>query len=143
MKFRIDTPRIAFEQIDDETIVIDFDSGAYFSAGQIGSAIIRRISGGASLEEILAEVNRHYAGDPKEIERDIRAFIETLRRESILVETTDESTGSAVPPFPLPAEKTAFETPVLNKYTDMKDLLLLDPIHEVDAEGWPIQKPDA
>jgi hypothetical protein len=27
--------------------------------------------------------------------------------------------------------------PVLNKYTDMQDLLLLDPIHEVDERGWP------
>jgi hypothetical protein len=28
----------------------------------------------------------------------------------------------------------------LNKYTDMQDLLLLDPIHEVDAAGWPSTK---
>jgi hypothetical protein len=27
--------------------------------------------------------------------------------------------------------------PVLDKYTDMQELLLLDPIHEVDDAGWP------
>jgi hypothetical protein len=30
-----------------------------------------------------------------------------------------------------------FVAPVLDKYTDMQELLLLDPIHEVDASGWP------
>ena len=27
--------------------------------------------------------------------------------------------------------------PRLRKYTDMQDLLLLDPIHEIDQSGWP------
>jgi hypothetical protein len=26
----------------------------------------------------------------------------------------------------------------LNKFTDIKELLLLDPIHEVDEAGWPL-----
>jgi hypothetical protein len=26
---------------------------------------------------------------------------------------------------------------MLQKFTDMQDLLLLDPIHEVDESGWP------
>jgi hypothetical protein len=30
---------------------------------------------------------------------------------------------------------------VLQKYTDMADLLLLDPIHEVDEQGWPQPAP--
>ena len=28
----------------------------------------------------------------------------------------------------------------LNRYADMKDLLMLDPIHEVDEKGWPSKK---
>jgi hypothetical protein len=33
-----------------------------------------------------------------------------------------------------------FSRPILTKYTDMKELLLLDPIHEVDETGWPNPK---
>jgi hypothetical protein len=143
MRLRIDTPRITFEQIDDETIVIDFDSGAYFSAGPVGSNIIRQVSLGAAMEEIVADAKERYTGEPGEIEQGVRAFIDSLRRESILVETAGDDAVPAAQPIPAPAGKSVFETPVLNKYTDMKDLLLLDPIHEVDSEGWPIQKPDA
>jgi hypothetical protein len=28
----------------------------------------------------------------------------------------------------------------LQKFTDMQELLLLDPIHEVDERGWPHRK---
>ena len=34
-----------------------------------------------------------------------------------------------------------FVNPTLTKFTDMQDLLLLDPIHEVDEMGWPHPKP--
>jgi hypothetical protein len=140
MKFRIDTPRIAFEQIEGETILIDFDSGVYYSAGSVGSDILRQISAGADLDAIVAGARERYLGDGQEIERRIRAFVDSLQRESILAEAAD---GGPAPAQTPPAEKTAFDPPVLQKYTDMKDLLLLDPIHEVDAEGWPIQKADA
>jgi hypothetical protein len=29
---------------------------------------------------------------------------------------------------------------VLERYTDMQELLLLDPIHDVDESGWPHRK---
>jgi hypothetical protein len=39
-------------------------------------------------------------------------------------------------------ERKEFEAPVLHKYIDMKDLLLLDPIHETDETGWPSASSD-
>ena len=35
-----------------------------------------------------------------------------------------------------------FEMPTLEKYTDMQDLVLIDPVHQVDEAGWP-RRPDA
>jgi hypothetical protein len=31
---------------------------------------------------------------------------------------------------------------LIDKYDDMRDLLALDPIHEVDSGGWPLAKKD-
>jgi hypothetical protein len=140
MRYRINEPRIALEQFEEETIVIDFDSGSYFSIGPVGSEIIRWISRGVLEDEVILYAERRYSGSVKEIERGIRSFLTDLQRESILA-VTEEKTAT-LPILPKDREKLAFEVPVLNKYTDMKDLLLLDPIHEVDHEGWPIQKTD-
>ena len=38
--------------------------------------------------------------------------------------------------------KSAWQAPLLQKFTDMQALLLLDPIHEVDSAGWPQPKPE-
>ena len=33
-----------------------------------------------------------------------------------------------------------FTTPTLEIFSDMQDILLLDPVHDVDERGWPINK---
>jgi hypothetical protein len=38
--------------------------------------------------------------------------------------------------------KPSFNPPLLNKYSDMQELLLLDPIHDVDEAGWPKPVPE-
>ena len=37
----------------------------------------------------------------------------------------------------LNGERGAYVSPGVDKYTDMQELILLDPVHEVDAIGWP------
>jgi len=39
--------------------------------------------------------------------------------------------------LPAPEPRRPFEPADFISYHDMKGLLLLDPVHEVDAEGWP------
>ena len=36
--------------------------------------------------------------------------------------------------------RPAFVAPALTRYTDVKDLLVLDPVHDVDEMGWPTPK---
>ena len=89
-------------------------------------------AGPGAVETLRADV-RTYA----EVERAIAGFVSQLLDEGLLVESAD--TGSAEG-----AEIVAggtFETPVLSKYTDMQELLLLDPIHDIDPSvGWPFPK---
>jgi hypothetical protein len=143
MRLRINAPRIALEQIEGETIIIDFDSGAYFSIGSIGSELVQRVMQGFTVDEVSQYAVDRYSGPAAEIERSVRDFFQKLQRESILMKAGENLSSPSEPlPPPLP-ERPTFEAPVLNKYTDMKDLLLLDPIHEVDEHGWPVRKPDA
>ena len=37
-------------------------------------------------------------------------------------------------------ERTAWRAPEFDEYTDMWELIKLDPIHEVEEAGWPIRK---
>ena len=80
----------------------------------------------------------HYGRSRAEIEPDILSFTAQILDEGLLTETPDASTSDGLALVPA----SAFEAPVLSKYTDMQELLLLDPIHDVDDMGWPKPNPE-
>ena len=57
-----------------------------------------------------------------------------------MVDATDQ--GSAPVATPEITVNGAF-SPNLEKHTDMAELILLDPVHEVDSMGWPHRPEDA
>ena len=75
-----------------------------------------------------------------QIGRAIAAFIAQLESEKLVASDSGESITAAADSHDQASYPDVFVAPVLNKYTDMQDLLLLDPIHETDAQGWPVRK---
>jgi hypothetical protein len=136
MYYRINTPQIVHETIDDETIIIDFESGTYYSVREVANQIWGWLQSGTHIDQIVAHTLDSYAGDRQEIESSVRLFISQLAQEALIVESEE----SALPPALPRATAETFTPPVLERYTDMQDLLLLDPIHEVDEQGWPQRK---
>ncbi|MEZ4640613.1 MAG: hypothetical protein R2856_37590 [Caldilineaceae bacterium] len=59
-------PRIISESIDDETIIIDFDSGAYFSARGVANRIWQWVlrSAHPDLPQMIEGIAAEYDGDP-------------------------------------------------------------------------------
>ena len=68
--------------------------------------------------------------------------LRSLEAESLI--RSSANGASASPPAPGASDGAAlgaFAPPAFEKFTDMEELLLLDPIHEVGDTGWP-RKPD-
>jgi len=141
--FRINTPRVVHQTIDGETIIIDFENGAYFSADGVGAVIWEQVANKASVNDMVHALTQRYAGDSAEIKQGVEQFLFELQREVLIVPLDDTPSTPPVDsmtPGPNLTECPMFQAPSLHKYTDMQDLLLLDPIHEVDEQGWPIRK---
>ncbi len=134
--FRTDAPNVMHETIDDEVVIVNMGSGAYFSLVDSGARIWSLLgNAGMTLEQLVDALAMRYAADRSVLSAAAATFIEQLREEE-LIRVVDGD----VPPAPRPDEMVvnrSFEPPVLNKYTDMETLLLVDPIHEVSDEGWP------
>jgi len=145
-RFRVYTPQVTHETIDGEVVIINLDNGSYYSMNNAGAVIWDLLGAGMPVEQIVEVIARSYSGDPREIETGVTALVEKLQQESLIVSDngtrTDEANGAVVV-AKSGAELPPFECPVLHKYTDMEDLLLLDPIHEVDDAGWPHKNQDA
>ncbi|HEX6490687.1 MAG TPA: PqqD family protein [Gaiellaceae bacterium] len=141
-RFRVNSPRVMHERIEGEIIVIDLATGSYYSLRESAAAIWTELERGAGEDEIVAALERTYEATPEELGSSVRALVEELSAEG-LIEPAGENGASAADPAP-PAEsgrRRAFGAPVLEKHTDMQDLILLDPVHEVDARGWPHPAP--
>ena len=100
------------ETIDNETIVVNTRDGSYFSL--VGSASLTWIAvqSGSSLSELqLPDF----------------AMLRRLGEFGLLEVNIDVSWPE-------------YSGDEIMKYDDMEEMLLLDPIHEVDEHGWPIPR---
>ena len=135
MRFSINDKDICSENIDGEVIIINLTTGCYYSLVGSAAAVWRLVLAGWSAEEIAAQFMQA-APEFAKIKAEIAAFLDYLLTEKILLTRSDsvreEVTGLD--------RATSFSTPVAEKFTDMQELLLVDPIHEVAEAGWPLRK---
>jgi Coenzyme PQQ synthesis protein D (PqqD) len=138
--FRVNSPTVVSETVDGEVVMIHLDTGNYYSLRGTGAFIWDALERGATVESINAALlgGAHNGTDVK---AHLGSFIDQLATEELIVPTDDPARGSAAP---VELTVDSFEPPLLEKYTDMQHLILLDPVHEVDeGEGWPRPRDDA
>lgn len=143
LHIRINTPKVIHETIEGETVMVNLDSGNYYSLDNIGAEIWGLIENKIGVNGIIEDIACRYTGKREEIERAVSDLVNELLQEALIVENGEAATAEeAEPCCGTRAEKVSpsFEAPALHKYTDMQDLLLLDPIHDVDEAGWPSSK---
>ena len=141
--YKINASKVAQETIDGEVVIIHLDRGHYYSLLKTGAEIWSGIERGETTSHIVTELLQSYTGDRTEVEQAVTDLLSQLQQEELIVPDTavrDISTEESEATFEGASDKPAFEPPILEKYTDMEDLLLLDPIHEVDGSGWPHAK---
>jgi hypothetical protein len=140
--FRISRPKVIDESFDGEVVVINFDTGSYYSLGGTAADIWSFIRGGAAAGQIVEALARRYDASRADIEAAVDRLIAELEQENLIVASTEP--GPASDPTPADSSSSAprptFPAPQLEKFTDMQELILLDPIHEVDDTGWPNSK---
>jgi hypothetical protein len=128
--------KVLHERFGDEAVIVHLDSGSYYSVQHSGDFIWQHAVDGASESEIVTSVVGMYKGEPAVLQAETTAFLDRLVTECLmdvaerpaLVQPRATGTGD---------KRIPFIAPTLQKYTDMEELLLLDPIHEVDELGWP------
>lgn len=138
----IQKDRIVHETIDDEVIIIDLATGTYFSLTKSAASLWPAIVEGTSKDRLIAIMGNAYDAQSSDIEASVDTFLTKLSEEEIIViQQGDEAEVAELAPSG-DQQKLPFEPPTLERYTNMSDLLLLDPIHDVDEQGWPIKTSD-
>lgn len=130
MTYATSGTEIIHQLLDDEVIVANLDAGIYYSIRGAGSCIWQLLLAGYTVDSIEALFVEQYGPIPS-----ISPFVERLADEKLLV----PKERAAFSPITL-SWPESFVLPTLERYDEMKNLLMLDPIHEVDEQGWPHRK---
>ena len=138
---------VTHEIIDGEAVIINLDTGNYYSLVEAGSLIWSLVDKGASTSDVQNLVQQTYQGDAADIDRGVQELLDQLQQDNLIVPVdvapaVDLTELQQILPASNGHAKPSFNPPLLNKYSDMQELLLLDPIHDVDEAGWPKPNPD-
>ena len=131
---------VTHERLDDEVIAIDLDSGAYFALDDVAADCWSILAGGGSLDAAVRAVVDRFDVEPETARNDVESFADQLVQERLL-----EPGDTAPVPVSAPARvgpTREYRPPSVERFDDLEELLLLDPIHEVDEAGWPVTRAD-
>lgn len=136
------SPQVIHEVIDGETMLVRLDTGNYYNMNATGGQIWSLIEKGVSDQQIISRLTSLYALDTTGTTQ-IGTFIKQLIAEELISPNGHSAEAKAAFHWESLERLTGlFEPPIINKYSDMQELLILDPIHDVSDAGWPNPKPE-
>lgn len=136
--YTINEPEVIYEEFGDEIVAVNLDTGIYYSLRGSAFEIWLSLKDPATISQILSLVLEKYEGKVDEIDAHIHQFIDRLISLNLIKTSTtsaavkNQANHSAI--------KSVFLPPEIDVFSDMQDILLLDPVHDVDESGWPILK---
>jgi len=130
--FVLASPDIASEEFDGEYVILDLGSGRYFSLSGLAAAVWRGLVDGHSVSTLGAGLA---AGDE-------RIGLVAQAAEAMvghgLLRRGGQPPNGPVPDAILAALAEAEPVLRIEVFDDLADLLVADPIHDVDeTAGWP------
>lgn len=120
------TEEVAAKVIDGEAILINLATGVYYSMDKVGALAWEMIAGGYTLEQIVSTVVRRYEVSLDQATADVHRLADELAQENLVKPAAIDALPAAIATNGA-ATKEPYESPVLNIYRDMGDLLALDP----------------
>jgi len=125
----------AAEDMGDEIVALNVDTGIYFSMRDLAVGLWRDLASGIATDD-LADRVRAATGSDADFRRFIGQLVEYGLMRSAAPRPVDGEPGTAA------LLDGGARDIVLEIFEDMKDLILSDPIHDVDeAVGWPNPAP--
>jgi coenzyme PQQ synthesis protein D (PqqD) len=140
-RFRVNQPTVIHQTIEGETVIIHLERGLYYSLDETGAEVWQALASGRTSAEVSEALADRYPAERDDVRSAVASLVDRLRTEELIVAAAPDD---AAPPAPVDGDDHdgrradgPFRPPRLERFDDLQDLLLLDPIHAVDESGWP------
>ncbi len=126
--FAIHASEVAAKIIDGEVILIRLSDGMYYSMDGTAASIWEAIQRKGSFGECVENLTTRYDVAAEQAETDVRKLLNELVDDALIIPCPEQDEGqSAIDRIANDHAREAYAPPVLNRYSDMNDLLALDP----------------
>lgn len=125
-RYRVRVEEVAAKSFDDEVVIINLGTSFYFSLSGAGQPIWALVAAGWSAAEIAARVAEIFGVDSEDAARDTENLIDRLIADGLIEEAPDRQPDLTVT-LSSPKSGAAYVAPELERFTDMQDMLALDP----------------
>ena len=134
IQYELGDPAVISARVfDDEIVIASFATGVYYSLRFTAAEIWLGLMAGLPADRVVQAIASHCTAEQQQWADAAWSFIRALENEQLIRPTErpiDESWRPRLANGPL-------EPPMFERFTDMEELLLLDPIHDVGKTGWP------
>jgi hypothetical protein len=128
---------VAHEAFEEETVLINFERGTYFSLRQSAPAIWAMLQTPVTPAAILDALAAACGPLPAEAPAAVTAMLDRLCEEGCLLRS-EAGAAAAAPAAP----GGAFALPVIEAFHDLSELIAIDPVHDThEFTGWPHRPP--
>lgn len=125
------------EPMDEDLVVINLDNGCYYSFNKTAAQLWNQLEQGFSINQAASQMALLCKSEEAQVLADFLSFVDRMLAEQLI--RACEGNSKDWPPLKN-GQGGPFLKPSFEKYSDMQEMLLLDPIHEVSEAGWPNQK---
>lgn len=129
---------IVHETLDGEAVIINLVSGTYYSLQGIGAILWQDVVASTTAGDLGRRLVAEADLAPDAARAAVDQFVAGLYGEALIA--VDPAPANATPAVAdLPGDLGQALT--LQRFTDVQELLALDPVHDVDEVGWPVKAP--
>lgn len=121
-RLSVNTFAVAAEVIDGEAVIINLSDGMYFTMDGVGAEVWRLVEQGCSLRTMAACLAARYGVDEARVLADLDEVAAALLAAELVVAEDGHAAGGA-----LDGDPPDYAKPELVSYSDMADVLALDP----------------
>lgn len=133
-------PLLISQQFDSEVVLANYQNGVYYNLDGSAAQIWLGLKINRTVEEIGRALAVATGGDVTSITQQVQAFIDSMLAEGLIANVTPDPRSETSIETWTPVLSGAFIAPEFQRFDNLRELLLMDPVHDAGEQGWPLRE---
>lgn len=81
---------ISLTEVDDEVVLLDLNSGAYYGLNHVGAMLLQKLRAGDTLNVAVQKISAHYQTDERKVKQDVDELLQQLLEQKLIRHSDSE-----------------------------------------------------